>query len=64
MYLCRELLKLPYIKIGRIFQRDHSTVITSVNNIKKNIESKNPEIVDAILMIKKKFLSISIGNHS
>lgn len=30
MYLCREKLKLPYQHIGRIFGRDHSTVMSSV----------------------------------
>lgn len=40
MYLCREKLKLPYPKIGRVFSRDHSTVMTSVKRVKKGIEKK------------------------
>ncbi len=30
MFLCRELLGMSYKKIGRFFDRDHSTVITSI----------------------------------
>ncbi|MEM8727659.1 MAG: DnaA/Hda family protein [Chlamydiota bacterium] len=40
MYLCREKLGLPYLKIGRIFSRDHSTVMTSVKRVKKGIERR------------------------
>ena len=36
MYLCRKELKLPYQKIGDIFERDHSTVMTSIKVIEKN----------------------------
>jgi len=54
MYLCRELLKMPYMKIGKIFQRDHSTVMTSVNSIKTNIESKNMEVAGAFSEVSKK----------
>lgn len=35
MYLCREKLKLPFQKIGEIFDRDHSTVMTSIDQIRK-----------------------------
>lgn len=40
MYLCREKLQLPYPKIGRLFSRDHSTVMTSVKRVKKELEKK------------------------
>ncbi|MBF5058639.1 DnaA ATPase domain-containing protein [Candidatus Neptunochlamydia vexilliferae] len=40
MYLCRENLKMPFLKIGRMFSRDHSTVMTSVKRVKKGIEKK------------------------
>ncbi|NGX50266.1 MAG: Chromosomal replication initiator protein DnaA [Chlamydiae bacterium] len=40
MYLCRIHLKMSFPKIGRFFLRDHSTVISSVNRIKKGIEKK------------------------
>lgn len=40
MYLCREHLQMPYLKIGRLFSRDHSTVMTSVKRVKKGLEKK------------------------
>ncbi len=59
MYLCRELLKMPYMKIGKIFQRDHSTVMTSVKNIKKKLEAKNSEMYSAFIEITKKLNNFS-----
>jgi chromosomal replication initiator protein len=44
MHLCREQLNLPFMKIGDIFSRDHSTVITSVKQVQKGVEMKNYEI--------------------
>jgi chromosomal replication initiator protein len=41
MYLCRERLKMPYQKIGELFGRDHSTVMSSV----KGIEEKKLEMI-------------------
>jgi chromosomal replication initiator protein len=40
MYLCRTLLNLPFQGIGRIFDRDHSTVMTSVRAVKNARETK------------------------
>lgn len=45
MFLCREDLTLPYTKIGSLFQRDHSTVISSVRLIKKAIEKKHDNVL-------------------
>lgn len=59
MYLCRELLKMPYMKIGSIFKRDHSTVMTSVNSIKNFLENKNTEISSAYLELSKKLNNFS-----
>ena len=39
MFLCRERLKLPFQKIGDIFGRDHSTVMSSVRQIQKSTDS-------------------------
>ncbi len=38
MYLCREELNMPFLKIGHIFSRDHSTVMTAIKQITKKIE--------------------------
>ncbi len=48
MYVCREKLKLPYQKIGELFSRDHSTVMSSVKQIQKAIEEKSPDILNAL----------------
>ncbi len=44
MYLCREKLKMPYMKIGDFFDRDHSTVMSSVKQIQKRVEDQDKEI--------------------
>ncbi len=44
MYLFRRELKMPYLKIGKVFSRDHSTVMSSVKLIAKGIEDKNQDI--------------------
>ncbi|MCB1084580.1 MAG: ATP-binding protein [Chlamydiia bacterium] len=53
MYFCREKLNLPYLKIGRLFSRDHSTVITSVKRIKKGIEKKEEGITLPLQELRK-----------
>ncbi len=45
MYLCRERLKMPFQKIGELFSRDHSTVMTSVKQVQKGIEEKKIELL-------------------
>lgn len=52
MYLCRQKLNLSYLALGRFFDRDHSTVMTSI----KSIEDKkaSPEIGLALESISKK----------
>lgn len=58
MYLCRDKLKLPFTKIGEIFGRDHSTVISSVRLIKKIFECRESEVSSIIGAIEKKFKPI------
>ncbi len=48
MYLCRERLKLPFQGIGKIFSRDHSTVMSSVKQIQQEIDKKNNDVLEAI----------------
>jgi chromosomal replication initiator protein len=45
MHFCRYELKLPYLRIGELFARDHSTVMTSVKRIQKGMEDDDDEIV-------------------
>jgi len=51
MYFCRERLKLPYLKIGEIFGRDHSTVMTSV----KAVEGRKSDLLPLMQEIAQKF---------
>lgn len=54
MYLCREKLKMPYMKIGDLFARDHSTVMTSVKFIQKSLDEDHRDISGALHAIMKK----------
>jgi chromosomal replication initiator protein len=49
MYLCREKLELPFQKIGEIFSRDHSTVISSIKQIQKAIEKKELNSLESLI---------------
>lgn len=52
MFLCRSVLNLSFVKIGKLFDRDHSTVMSSVKAIQKEIEKGSPEIISAIKAIQ------------
>lgn len=58
VYLCRTILNVSYMDIGRYFSRDHSTVITSVRKIEKN-SSQNQELSKVIYDLRKKIISSS-----
>lgn len=51
MFLLRKKLNMPFLKIGKFFDRDHSTVISSINLIEKKLIEK-PEILSAIDLIE------------
>jgi len=51
MYLCREQLKMPFAKIGRLFARDHSTVMTSTKQIERRLDGKDESICHHIASI-------------
>jgi len=53
MHLCREHLNLPFMKIGDIFARDHSTVMASVKQVQKGLTSKSSEISGSLNGILK-----------
>ena len=57
MYLCRSMLNIPLIEIGRNFSnRDHSTVISSCNKVDKLL--KNDETYRKAIEEIKKSLKI------
>lgn len=56
MYLCRDLLKIPFLKIGEIFSRDHSTVMTSIKNIEKKMKEHDNVILSQLQEIKSRLI--------
>ncbi|MGK5593823.1 MAG: chromosomal replication initiator protein DnaA [Parachlamydiaceae bacterium] len=54
MYFCRHHLKYPFTKIGELFSRDHSTVMTSVKLIQKSLDARDSLVEPAISAISKK----------
>lgn len=54
MYLCRHQLKMPFMKIGDLFSRDHSTVMSSVKQIQKALDEDNRELAGMYQTLLKK----------
>ena len=52
MYLCRHLLKLPYMKIGDLFDRDHSTVMSSTRQIERQLAADDSDVRRALSAIE------------
>jgi len=47
MHFCRTQLNLPFMKVGELFSKDHSTVMSSVRGIQKNLDDDDPEVTFA-----------------
>lgn len=56
MYLIRDVLDLPFARIGAYFGKDHSTVISGVSNVEKSLKT-NPEMKKAVTALKAKLKS-------
>lgn len=54
MYLCRELLKVPYMKIGDLFQRDHSTVMSAIRQVGKQMATPGNELAAVASVISQR----------
>ncbi|OUO92364.1 chromosomal replication initiator protein DnaA [Gordonibacter sp. An230] len=52
MYLCRQMLDLPFNDIGKKFNRDHSTVMYSVTNIENKIK-ENRELSEELETLRQ-----------
>jgi chromosomal replication initiator protein len=52
IYLCRTLLDIPYGTIGTKFNRDHSTVMHSCNQVEQKMQ-KERELQDELEMLTK-----------
>ena len=53
MFLCRNILRIPFQGIGRIFNRDHSTVMTSVKQVKSAIDDNEKKITEPLEAISR-----------
>lgn len=54
MYFCRTQLQMPFMRIGEIFSKDHSTVMSSVKLIQKALDGNDENILSAYSSILKK----------
>ncbi len=57
MHFCREKLKMPFMRIGELFSRDHSTVMASVKYIQTSLEQDNIDLSGAWHTILNKLQS-------
>jgi chromosomal replication initiator protein len=55
IYLCRKNLALSYVKIGKIFSRDHSTIMSSIKVIEKKIKEPGSAIASQLQAIEDLF---------
>lgn len=53
MYLCREMLDLPYKSIGKVLARDHSTVMHGITSVEDEM-SQYPDMQRTIDVLKRK----------
>lgn len=58
IFLCRQELRLPFLTIGKFFERDHSTIMASVRLIEKK-KGAEPEVARALFELKEKMNSKS-----
>jgi chromosomal replication initiator protein len=54
MHLCRDRLKVPYLQLGKIFHRDHSTVMSSIKLIQKRLAAQDRELTAALSILQQK----------
>lgn len=55
MFLLRKNMNLTFIKIAKLFNRDHSTVMSSIKKIQKGLELNDPQICSSINNLNKQF---------
>lgn len=55
MHLCRSKLKMPFMKVGDLFRRDHSTVMSSIKQVQKRLDQHDPELSGSVNYILKRF---------
>ncbi len=60
MYLSRTLLKAPYMQIGDIFQRDHSTVMSAIRQAEKQMNTPGSDMAQGYNAIQQKLALKSV----
>lgn len=63
MWICRNSLKMPFTKIGELFDRDHSTVMSSVKSIQKEVEKADSEVAITVGKVLKKLQRSEPSKH-
>ncbi|MCH9621903.1 MAG: Chromosomal replication initiator protein DnaA [Chlamydiia bacterium] len=61
MFFLRHELKMPFMKIGHIFKKDHSTVMTSIRQIENQAEKNHEETLYYINAISTSLAKIKSG---
>jgi chromosomal replication initiator protein len=59
MYLLRHNLNLTYKSIAQLFERDHSTVMSSIKKVSRGLTQNEAQIRTSIDNLQKKFASYS-----
>ena len=56
MFLLRKELNFPFMKIGKLFNKDHSTVMSSIKQVEKSIDKQDSESLYYLNAIRRKIL--------
>ncbi|MDP1834570.1 MAG: chromosomal replication initiator protein DnaA [Chlamydiales bacterium] len=59
MFLCRQNLKMSFAKIGDYFKRDHSTVMSGIRKVHKDLSSPDSDLLSDLSAITKKLHTYS-----
>lgn len=52
-YLANDILKISLADIGRIYNRDHTSVMRGINKLKKSTDPKAKAILDEFFVVKE-----------
>ncbi len=56
MYLCRHHLKMSFTKIGDLFKRDHSTVMSGIKRVQNELTSTESNLLVDLTAVQKKLV--------
>jgi chromosomal replication initiator protein len=52
MFLIRKHLKAPFMRIGELFSKNHSTVMSAIRQVEKGIPDTSSDIGSALASIE------------